>query len=73
LGAFFADTPLKDPLRNVFDVVQAPVSVTRDGLLDIELKSLAVNATGRVLLDDYSVYLAQPALQLNQVNGTLDF
>ncbi|ALO40756.1 YhdP family protein [Pseudoalteromonas phenolica] len=73
LGAFFAETPLKDPLTNVFDVVQAQGSVTGDVLLDIDLKSLAVNATGRVLLDDNSVYLAQPGMQLNQVNGTLDF
>jgi uncharacterized protein (TIGR02099 family) len=73
LGAFFEETPLKDPLTNVFDVVQAQGAVMGDVLLDIDLKSLTVKATGRVLLDDNSVYLAQPGMQLNQVSGTLAF
>lgn len=73
LGTFFAKTPLKDPLTNVFDVVRAQGSVTGDVSLDIDLKTLAVNATGRVLLDDNSVYLAQPGMQLNQVSGIFTF
>jgi uncharacterized protein (TIGR02099 family) len=73
LGAFFAETPLKDPLTNVFDVVQAQGEIKGQVKLDIDLNTLAVNATGTVNLDDNAVFLAQPGMQLNKVSGTLTF
>ena len=73
LGAFFAQTPLKDPLTNVFEVVQAQGDVRGKVRLDIDLSSLAVNATGRVDLNNNSVFLAQPGIQLSELSGQLSF
>lgn len=73
LKDFFADTPIADPLVNVFEVVQGQGRAEGDIELDIDLKDLNVLAKGKVLLDNNRIYLSKPGMQLDNVAGELTF
>ncbi|TGE83133.1 TIGR02099 family protein [Pseudoalteromonas sp. KS88] len=70
---FFSATPLKQPLANVFSVIQGQGSANADIELTVDLNELNVNAKGVVSLKGMPIYLSQPGLQLSGVNGRLYF
>ncbi|KZN51304.1 YhdP family protein [Pseudoalteromonas luteoviolacea] len=73
LGAFFADTPIADPLVNVLDIVQGKGTANGEIELDIDLHNLDVVAKGTVQLNGNHIYLSKPGMQLNDVHGELIF
>ncbi|CAH9063249.1 hypothetical protein PSECIP111854_03186 [Pseudoalteromonas sp. CIP111854] len=70
---FFAATPLKEPLVDIFKIVQGSGEVIGKVNLDIDLHTLDVNATGEVDLNNADIFLAQPGMTLSGVRGTLRF
>ncbi|BBN80288.1 DUF3971 domain-containing protein [Pseudoalteromonas sp. A25] len=70
---FFNATPLKEPLVNVLEVVKGEGRVSGQVSLDIDLNSLDVHASGKIDLNSADIFLAQPGMQLSNVDGILHF
>ncbi|MFC3032996.1 YhdP family protein [Pseudoalteromonas fenneropenaei] len=73
LQAFFTETPLKKPLAEVLNVVQATGPVNGDVRLAVDLGNGHVKATGVVDFVNNVVHVTKPGLVLKQVNGQLEF
>ncbi|WP_372759952.1 YhdP family protein, partial [Pseudoalteromonas sp.] len=74
MQAFFAATPLASPLAEVFDIVRGKGHATADIELLIGDK-FANGATvkGKVQLADQSLYITTPGIELNNLQGELQF
>ncbi|WP_105167234.1 YhdP family protein [Pseudoalteromonas sp. T1lg23B] len=70
---FFEKTPLSEPLVDILSVVQGHGEMTTQIKLDIDLRTLAVSATGSVDLNGADVMLKQPGMLLSDVTGILHF
>lgn len=73
LAPFFAATPLADPLESILQIVQGKGEVKGQVNLTVGLDEPNVIASGAIDLNKANIYLTQPGLPLERLQGILKF